>query len=371
MRRWVLLEDSQYDVLVSYVLLSYRLHDASFDFIPYLRFYGQAGTGKGRALDVIRFVCWRSFSTQPTADNIHRLVHYFGDITLGFDEFHLDRGRGQESQERMIDALNLGNQRGTGKLRMVKDSKGVDQMQHFDMFGLKVFAGYGHDEHEALARRTVNVEMVRRDVPESMSPLSLPDEFYLEAAELRARLLSWRGRKLALGKPDPHGERAKQLSIRVGHESAQVFWPLVEMVPASMTQELENLLVCGVDRKKATQKAREVSDDSYLLDAFARVIDESQVHRRRSGALVVTTADVHELVQDSPALKSAVHVARRLTALGLKHKRCMVDTPGGIKAKRGCIVFREDDPKVAALFKHYGIDWPRQVDATERDEPAI
>ncbi len=370
MQRWVLMDTEQYDVLVAYTLLTYRLQDAHFNAIPYLRFYGPPATGKGRALDVMQVVCWRSFSSQPTADNIHRLVEYFGDITLIFDEFHLDRGLSKDAQDKLIDTLALGNKRGQGKIRVEKDARGNLVLKHFDLFGLKVFAGYGHDEHESLARRTVNVEMRQRKVPESMSLFALPPEFYKEAAALRGRLLSWRGRKLELGMPDPGSSRAKWLLREVGPDTGQVFWPLLEMVPGTMKAELENLMACAMGRKAGTQAAREVSEESYLLDAVTQLWDEGEAHRLEDGTWFMTTEDIYERAVQRAAVQQNT-VAKRLQALGLTHGRHRVDTHAGIKAKRGGVVLRPGDANLKQVFNRYGLEWPRQAGGVKRGEAPI
>ncbi len=370
MHQWVRLEEPLYDVLVAYVLLTYRLQDARFDVIPYLRFYGPPATGKGRALDVMRSLCWRSFASQPTPDNIHRLVEYFGDITLIFDEFHLDRGLSKDAQDRLIDALNLGNRRGQGRIRVEKDARGNMVLKHFDLFGLKVFAGYGHDEHESLARRTLNVEMRPRSVPESMSLFALPPEFYQQAALLRGRLLAWRGRKLALGMPSPSSNRAKWLLREVGADTGQVFWPLLEMVPASMEAELENLMSCALGRKAGTQAAREVSEESYLLDAVVQLYDENRMHQLEDGTWFITTEDIYErAVQRAPLQQNMV--AKKLQALGLEHTRHRVDTAAGIRAKRGGVVLRLTDTNLAQVLNRYGLEWPRQNGGEQRGEAPI
>lgn len=370
MRRWVELDEPLYDVLVAYVLLTYRLQDAQFEIIPYLRFYGPPATGKGRALDVMRVLCWRSFSSQPTADNIHRLVEYFGDITLIFDEFHLDRGLSKDAQDKLVDTLNLGNKRGQGKIRVEKDPRGNLMLKHHDLFGLKVFAGYGHDEHESLARRTLNVEMRPREVPESMSLFQLPQEFYQQAAALRARLLTWRGRKLHLGTPDSASPRAKLLLRKVGAATGQVFWPLLEMVPASMEAELANLMDCAMGRKAGTQAAREVSEEAYLLDAVTQLWDEGRVHRLEDGTWFLTTEDIYERAVQRAAVQQNM-VAKRLQALGLTHSRHRVDTHAGIKAKRGGVVLNENDAKLVQVFGRYGLEWPRQAGGEDRGEAPI
>lgn len=353
--RWVEMDPQDYNVTTAYVLLTYRLEDAQFPYCPYLRFYGPPGTGKGRALAVLRHLCWRSLGSQPTDSNLHRLVEYFGDVSLAFDEFHLDRGMSRESQERMIDTLNLGNDRTQGKIRVEKDARGRMTVRIFRLFGPKMFAGYGHDEHESLARRTVNIHMRKRDVPDSMNLFALPEEFYRDAEQLRGRLLGWRAEKLALGMPDPSGPRAKALLKAAGADTGQVFWPLVEMVPAGMGPELRDVLDRAALRREHAREAREVSEDAYLLAAVAELVEEGRGHAV-DGGLFVTAEDIAEHLGPAKAPPSNV-VARKLHAMGLPHGRRTVAV-AGVRAKRGGVLLDVTCDDLAATFIRHGVTWP-------------
>lgn len=372
MARWVAVHQGYYAVMAAYVFMGYRLEDAEFPYVPYLRFYGRPGTGKGRALDVMKSICWRGLGSQPTADNIHRMVEYFGDITLLFDEFHLDRGTSRETMERMIDTLCQGNKRGEGKIRMVPQRNGDMIVRIFSLFGPKVFAGYGSDEVEAMVRRTISVHMGDVDVPESMDIFCLPPEFYAEAQVLRGRLLAWRGRKLTAGLPDPRGERARRLHKAVGSEVGQVFWPLVEMVPAKLPDELESIIACAQQRVVDTQRVREVSDESYLLQAMASLIDENRSHQEKPGEHFVTTQDVWDKVQDR-SYPAANWVARKLSGMGVKHTRRRIQLEGSRYVSRiGGMLVKDDDAALAKLMQQHGIKWPRDGESTtDQKEPAL
>src|SRR6185312_9726653 len=58
-RRYVVLSDQAFAVVTAYVLLSW-VYDA-FNELPYLRFRGDYGTGKTRALLVIGSLCYKAF----------------------------------------------------------------------------------------------------------------------------------------------------------------------------------------------------------------------------------------------------------------------------------------------------------------------
>ncbi len=366
MRKWVAIRPELYDVLVSYILMTYRLHDARFQYVPYLRFYGQPGTGKGRALMVMRALACRSYTSKASAANIHRVVDHFGDITLVLDEFHLDRGMSRESMQNLIDLLNAGNERGQGVTK-IQDIHGRMVPKHFDLFGCKLMAGYGHDEEESLVRRTVNIEMGRVSVPDDMNLPALPEGFWEEAATLRGHLLAWRGRKLEMGMPNPAGQRAVTLRKRAGADIAQAFFPLVCMVPDSLKPELEHVMLAAEGRRMAAQQTRETSTESYLLETLAKVLDDgpTSVLKSKAGSdegVFVTTEALYE-AQDR--WDSAQGVAKRLQALGVPHGRRFVDTTAGEKAQRGGFIIRDGDQDLAELMERYGVDWPRKSPTTE------
>ncbi len=365
MQKWVAIPPAMYDVLVSYVFMSYRLMDGGFPYVPYLRFYGPPGSGKGRAIEVLGALCWRSYNSQPSAGNIHRIVEYFGDITLVFDEFHLDRGMSRETMQNLITVLNLGYRRGMGVTK-IEESKGGRRIpKHFDLFGCKVFAGYGHDEEEGLARRTVNVGMGDVEVPAEMDLLALPAEFWTEAETLRGHLLAFRGRKLDRGMPDPRNPRAIALRDRAGSFVAQEFFPLVSMVPDSLQTELENVMRCAEGRRDATQQTRETSAESYLLETRAKVLDDGPVFPLKSrggdGETVGTFITTEALYEAQDRWETPQIVAKRLQALGVPHGRRYVETgSNGEKAQRGGFLIRDGDAKLLDLMQRYGVDWPRK-----------
>lgn len=357
-RKWVAVPAPLYDPMTGYVFMTYRLKDGQFQYVPYLRFYGPTGKGKGRGLDVMSALCWRSYTSQPSSGNLHRLIEFLGDITLIFDEFHLDRGMSRESQQRLIDILNLGNKRGQGLTR-VEEVHGRRVIKHFPLFGAKCFGGYGHDEEESLARRTVNIPMGTVPVPAEMNLLALPPEFYAEAAMLRSHLLAFRARKLALGMPDPRNPRALELRDRAGPEVAQVFFPLVSMVPEALKEELRSVMDCAVGRKAAAQQTREASPEAYLLEALAKVVDDGLSHPLQDGQdgdLFVTTADLYEAQDrwDSPAV-----LARKLQSLGVPHGRKRISKQAGGTAPRGGFLLRLKDRRLGELMARHGIIWPR------------
>lgn len=353
MREWVAVEEPFYNLMTSYVFMTYRLRDAGFEYVPYLRFHGPAGSGKGRALDVMRVLVYRGFATKPTKGNLHRVVDFYGDATLVIDEFNLSRTR-SESTEELIDLLNLGNNLSQALPRVQREGRNQEMViRTFNIFGPKILAGYISDEHEALARRSVTVEMGRVEVPDHMKVFCLPDDFYDRAYHLRARLLGWRGGKLALGQP-AHADRHRRLLDVAGHEVGQVFWPLVEMVPASLPGALDDVLNCAVLRQKATVDSRRASAESQVVEAVASLWSRGRAYPlAKENLQLVATKDVAEYLglQGSGSWRE---VTTALRGLGFDHRRPRTKNGEQVSG----VVLDPEDPAVRRVMERYGIEWP-------------
>lgn len=358
MQQWVAVPTLFYESMVAYALMTWRLDDAGFPYVPYLRFYGPPGSGKGRALDVMRMVCWRSLGAKPRATNLHRTVEYYGDVTMLIDEFHLDRGMSKEHAQDLLDLLNQGHKRSERLIRVDTVRGGGMEVRSFPIFGPKIFAGYGHDEEEAFARRTVSVPMGDVAVSKPMQVFALPPEFYSDAEELRARLLSWRARKLVLGMPSATSDRAVALRDRVGFEVGQTFWPLVEMVPGSMPDELEAVMECASIRKQSTAGARQASDEATMLEELVATY-ESGHFEEVPGGRFVTMRDVYERLEGRLQGMSVTRLGRELKKLGLRHRRRRV----GGRQRAGILL--ADDESTQRVMQRYGIEWPVEAEQSE------
>lgn len=361
-RGWLALRDADYyDILAAYAFMSYRLFDAQFPYVPYLRFHGPSGTGKGRALSVMKSLCCWSLDGQPSSDNLHRIVEYYGEITLCIDEFHLDRGLSREAMERIIDTLNLGNDLQKVKLRCDNTHEGM-VVNAYHLFGPKIFAGYGYDEHESLARRTVNIDMAGVDVPLAMDIFALPPRFYKDAYQIRRKLMAWRGAKYGLGLPDPEGDRARRLHKQAGREVGQIFWPLLEMVPNGMPEAEEAVLKAAVLRRENTKATRGVADESFMLEnGFTNRTELAYSDGR--GSLFFPTNEAAEAIDLGTAF-----FARQMKRIGLQHIRRRLGDRADSNPVGGFLL--NGSVKEIAIFDRYGVTHPSLV-ATTNQEGAL
>lgn len=352
-----------YDVLTSYVLLTYRIFDEeTFEHCPYLRIHGPPGSGKTQALKLLRRLCWRTFSGQATQSNIHRFMDHYRSVTLICDEFHLE-GKAAERRAEMIDLLNLGSERSAALIRCDTDrATGRIIPKMYRLFGPKVFAGYGSDEHEALARRTVAIDMTGVHVPPAMEQLVASADLGKAAYTLRRRLLDWRLAKAQLGRADAEGALARQLLDRAGRDIAQNIWPLLAMVPAGLPEAVEAIMRVAEGRKSATQQTRHISPDAVVLDAVTKA---ARKHWYREQTFI-PTSEIQAVLEGDPAFRSTADVSQALVRLGFTSIRTRPEP--GAHPVRGWLIDRSQ--AVTEVFSRYGITWPPE-EVTSGTEPAL
>jgi hypothetical protein len=254
------------------------------------------------------------------------------------DELHLDRGSKDRLQE-FLDVLNNGSERSSGLLRCEGPQL---QPKSFRIFGPKISAGYGADEDEALARRTVAIDMGRVDKTGVTVRVGIEPEMDFEAFALRGRLLDWR---IAWQVPSMSGDRARRAIQVGGSEVAKYLWPLVAVAPTD--EVIEHLLALSARRKAATKTARETSEDAVVLQALASAA--SRAAPDEAGARLVPLEDVvSQKLAHLPHM--AAPIGKILRRLGFKSARKWV----GSEQKTMIIIHRHH----AEVFERHGVAWP-------------
>jgi hypothetical protein len=190
-RRYVVLpEESDEIIAVHYVLFTY-LFDR-FETAPYLRFIGDLGTGKTRAVQVIGELCYKPLGGQGNASaaSLYRTLDLLGGGTLLLDETDFNP-RNEDHQEKMT-LLRSGYQRyGSDVLKMDPTRDGGYRTRAFNVFGPKILAGRERFPDDALESRCIRIYMNSgvelRDVPHELTA-----EYQAQALRLRNKLLRWR-----------------------------------------------------------------------------------------------------------------------------------------------------------------------------------
>ena len=174
-------------IATHYVLLTW-VYDA-FNELPYLRFRGDYGTGKTRALMALGSLCYKAFfaSGASTVSPIFHVLDSFGG-TLIFDEADLPFS---DAKADLVKVFNNGTVRGMPVLRTVINRHKEFNPQAFRVFGPKIIAMRGSFEDKALESRFLTEETGSRPLRDDV-PLTLPASMKTEALELRNRLLHFR-----------------------------------------------------------------------------------------------------------------------------------------------------------------------------------
>jgi hypothetical protein len=182
--RYLDISDSFRKFAAYYILLSW-LYDR-FSTLPYLRFIGDTGCGKSRALDICGGLCYKATSASGciTPAPIYRMLkRWAGTIIL--DEADLQNS---DEYHEVTKILNCGFERNRPVIRAVKDNP--DRLQILPTFGPKVFATRRRFKDAALEARCLTEimqETSREDIP-----ATLTSAFYQEQQALRNKLLLFR-----------------------------------------------------------------------------------------------------------------------------------------------------------------------------------
>jgi len=186
------------EIAAHYALLTW-VYDA-FNELGYLRFRGDYGTGKTRALLAIGSLCYKPFfaSGASTVSPIFHVLDVFAG-TLVFDEADL---RFSDSTAELAKILNNGTTSGLPVLRTLTNRHRELNPRAFRVFGPKLVAMRESFADRALESRFITEETGGRTLRSDV-PIQLPASMTHEALALRNRLLSWRFAALSQVQSDP------------------------------------------------------------------------------------------------------------------------------------------------------------------------
>src|SRR3546814_613772 len=159
--------------------------------MPYLRFRGDVGTGKTRALTIIGSLCYKPFfasGASTVSPLFHTLDAFRGTLVIDEADF-----RFSDEKAEIVKILNNGNVKGLPVLRTMQTDQREFNPRAFQVFGPKIVAARGSFEDRALESRFLTEEMGQRR-PRRDIPINLPDAHREEALVLRNKLLLYRFR---------------------------------------------------------------------------------------------------------------------------------------------------------------------------------
>lgn len=258
LRRYVSLSESARHLATGYIILTW-LYDA-FSELPYLRFRGEYGTGKTRALLIVGGITYKPFfaSGASTVSPIFHTLDTFRG-TLIFDEADF---RFTDEKAELVKILNNGNASGFPVLRTRVTEKREFDPQAFVVFGPKIVGMRHAYEDRALESRFLSIDMLPGQGGEV--PLNLPPEQEAEALTLRNKLLTYRLRNRLETVLDP-----SLADLCLEPRTNQILLPLLSAVPDETIRQ--SIRSFATQREGGIRRDRSFTLEGDLLSILASV----------------------------------------------------------------------------------------------------
>lgn len=330
--RYVDLPPAFAEIAAHYVLLTW-VYDAFSD-LSYLRFRGDFGTGKTRALISIGSLCYKPFFASG-ASTVSPLFHiqdaFQGTLILDEADF-----RYSDAAAQLTKVLNNGTTRGMPVLRTMANRNRELNPQAFHVFGPKLVAMREQFSDLALESRFLTCDTSGR-APRPGVPIHLPEVFHEEALHLRNKLLAWRFRSRFSVAPDP-----SRLIEGVSPRLQQGSLALLSLVDEASTREAIGRELAGLEARVLQERAD--TTEAAMLAAIRDAFDVPNVpHASIKGITErFNAATSAELGRTMSHKWVGGFIRRRLRLATLK--------TGGVY-----VVPATERAKVAQLAKRYGV----------------
>ena len=332
LRRYVDLSPAFEDIAPYYVLLSW-VYDA-FNELPYLRFRGDYGTGKTRALLAVGSISYKPFfaSGASTVSPIFHVLDAFGG-TLILDEADF---RFSDATAELVKVLNNGNVKGLPVLRTMTNRHRELSPTAFCVFGPKIIAMREGFSDPALESRFLTEETGGRPLRSDV-PIHLPDTLAVEARELRNKLLAWRFRARGSIAPDP-----SRLIVGVEARVNQTALALLSLVddPEVRARIATHLSRADTD----VRQDRGMSEEAMVLTALVESFDAA-------GTPYVAVADVAARYNKKILEDFQLPVSPKWVG-SIVRTRLRIRT---MKTRGVYVVPQSERPRIDALASRYGV----------------
>lgn len=340
LRRYVDLSPVFEDISAHYALYSW-VYDA-FNEAPYLRFRGDYGTGKTRALLTLGSICYKPFfaSGASTVSPIFHVLDAFqGTLVLDEADF-----RFTDATAALTKILNNGNMSGLPVLRTMTNRQKEFDPRAFRVFGPKLIGMRERFSDEALESRFLTEETGLRPVRPDV-PVQLPTTLAAEARELRNKLLAWRfqERSRAIIHPD-------RAAAGVEARFNQTALPLLSVVDDPAVRQRIHEALHQEDRR--VHQDRAASLEAAMIAAVMAFFDTASCEHA-SIAAITTRFNQHR--SDTSARPASPKWVGWFVRTRLKLKT--------VKSHGQFVVPEEERSKILALAARYGL----QTDRTPAD----
>ena len=270
--------------------------------VAYLRFLGDTGVGKSRALDVIAKLCFRALmlSGAVTPAPIYREIRRFrGTVVLEEADF-----RESDEKSEVITILNCGIERGRAVLRCSSDDPNIIEV--LPTFGPKVFATRKEFEDKALESRCYTCKMQETDRADIPYELKIDPNYIKGSMELRNKLLLWRFKNY------------EHIAENIGNVDMGYIEPRLKQMGLPLAIPFMHLPEVMVDfraylqnRQKEIIRAREESVTGEIVRAIFEVAKEH-------GKEWVSANNVAAHLSTEKQIVTRQRISSAMTPLGLK-----------------------------------------------------
>jgi hypothetical protein len=331
--RYVDLTPTFEEIATHYVLLTW-VYDA-FNELGYLRFRGDYGTGKTRALLTVGSISYKPFfaSGASTVSPIFHVLDAFGG-TLVLDEADF---RFSDATAELTKILNNGNVKGLPVLRTMTNRHRELNPTAFKVFGPKLIGMRQNFADRALESRFLTEETGGRPLRTDV-PIQLPDSLARDALLLRNKLLAWRFRFRFLVGVDP-----SRLVPGVEPRFNQTALALLSIIDDEGLRSRIAAELVGEEARVLQERASTI--DATMLRSILEAFDETQAPH-------VTVASVTERFNQKACAELGKPMTNKWVGTFLRGKlRLSTQKSHGVY-----VVSATERAKIANLASRYGSD---------------
>jgi hypothetical protein len=326
-----------YELLTAWALASWV--PEKWRSVPYLFFYGPAGSGKTWALEVLASICLRGLlSPSVTPAVLFRLCDTWRPtVFLDETEIYL-----KEEKAAILHLLNAGYRKGQYTIRTGEpDKTGERKLQFFKVFGFKAMAGT-KEFAETLKSRSIVFNMSKATRPVKM-------EIDPERAEqLRSKLLMYRFNQL-LGKEVSENYRFPEGS-HISGRVKELFIPLITVAPEDVKQQI---IESAEDTMKSREQEEQASIEAIVFNAVVEAYKEHGKERKVSIQDIANCANFSLPEREQLSSQTVGYITSRLGFKKAMYRR------------RICIIW--DAKLVERLRKRYPIQRDAIMDEFDRE----
>lgn len=322
-----------------YVLFSW-LYDC-FNEVPYLRFIGDTGSGKTRAVTTIGAVCYKPiFATGgASVSPIFRILDLFGG-TLLLDEADY---RFSDEKAEIIKILNCGNMKAFPVLRSETTRKGKEfNPVAFQVFGPKIFDTRGYFKDIALENRCITEEMKEGSLRDDI-PINLPDKFWKEALEIRNKLLMFRFRNYGQRKINP-GLVDRSIEPRLN----QIIIPLASVISDEETREELKSFIREYNAQLVSDRG--MGETGQILEII-KDINKPETEEVTPGIVSIKLITAHYIEERGDKTDVGKQVNEKWVGWIIR-KNLKLKT---VRTEDGYIIPKSEQEKLENLYRKYGL----------------